>query len=98
MHAYIHTKYIHTYKVHTYLHTCIHAYTHTHTHTHTHMILTHSTAQVGTLMMEMEDEADRVRAQIEAALLDTTFSPSSAMVTVQTDPPDPYGGQSFLDL
>ena len=36
-----------------------------------------SSAQVGTMMSEMEDEADRVSAQIEAALLDTTFSPSS---------------------
>ncbi len=36
-----------------------------------------SSAQVETMMSEMEDEADRVSAQIEAALLDTTFSPSS---------------------
>jgi hypothetical protein len=40
--------------------------------------------QVGTIMSEMEDEADRVRVQIEAALLDTTFSPSSAWGSVQS--------------
>ena len=41
------------------------------------------------MMNEMEDEADRVRAQIEAALLDTTFSPSSALG--QISPPDNEG-------
>ena len=33
-------------------------------------------AQVGDMMRNMELEADRVREQIEAALLDTSFSPS----------------------
>ena len=50
-------------------------------------------AQVGTMMSEMEYEADRVRAQIEAALLDTTFSPSSAFGGVHS-PSD----NSILDL
>jgi hypothetical protein len=50
-------------------------------------------AQVGTMMSKMEYEADRVRAQIEAALLDTTFSPSSAFGGVHS-PSD----NSILDL